>query len=163
VRQLVDLGVEAVIVEPLPEATDDQNTCLRTPRWRECGGARYFLPGTSEWREVIRRLALDSEVTGVSLAPIFCDGNSCPSVINGVPVRRDSNHPTPDFALANQDGIAAAFAAAGVDLAAARLTTPEMRITAGDESWAIDRRPGRMRLEVETLPTNIRGPSARES
>jgi hypothetical protein len=156
VRELVDLGVDVAVVEPLPEVEVDVNRCLLSPQWQECSSPPYFQPGTDEWRSVVRALARIPEVTTVSLAPVFCGAASCPAAVGGIPVRRDDNHPTPEFALAARQGILEQFRAAGVDLAGAHLTVPALTITSSTSAWTIDLEAGPLAVDVADLPPNRR-------
>lgn len=163
VQQLVDRGLDVVIVEPLPEVVVDGNACLRTQQWRDCVGALNYPHGSDEWRSIVRGLARVPEVTTVSLATVFCREAACPAAVNGIPVRRDDNHPTPEFTLHRIPEILERLESAGVDVGGGRVTTPALTVASGDSRWTIDLVPGPLAIDVADLLTNRRTNASADS
>ncbi|MBY5160986.1 acyltransferase family protein [Salsipaludibacter albus] len=97
---LRDAGRPLVLMEPVPILPEDPTVCLSAAIVQsEC-----LMTGIDDFPEeaVYRELATDDpQVWSVDVDPLLCDERlRCPPIIDGVPVRRDQDHLTPDFAAA---------------------------------------------------------------
>ena len=102
IKQLETLGIPILIIEPLTEVTTDPLDCL--------SGARFIdeceilpRPPTPE-KEIIQSLARDhSGAFSADPNPLLAcsDSGGCPAIIEGVVIRKDTNHLSVDFAKAS--------------------------------------------------------------
>lgn len=93
---VLDRGVPVITVVDNPVWETDPNKCLRTRAQSECDGARSdVLVEDDPLKEAASGL---DGVTLLDFTDVFCDAETCGTVVGGANVYRDQNHLTVTFA-----------------------------------------------------------------
>ena len=117
------LGASVVLINPLPEIAADRNPCLlNVIDSSECDSPAWYPDSTQTVRAINRRLASSPSVAAVDFSDVICPNEICAALINGIPVRRDSQHLTRDYVDSISHGIESTLLDQGVNLHTGRLT-----------------------------------------
>ncbi len=92
---MTDRGIPVITVVDNPVFETDPNKCLRTRDQAECSGARADVLLEDD---PLRDAAEGAEdVTLLDFTDVFCDEDTCKTVIGGANVYRDQDHLTVTF------------------------------------------------------------------